>query len=104
MDDKSEPERWRNALSHAENELDRAAADWTEQGRLRRVQLHDSLADYFYGMRDIFRDQGNHEAAEDARRRGDAHWGQVMAESGTDDSPLTPEQAAKLLTRQRGGI
>src|SRR5262245_58773414 len=92
------------ALTHAENELERAAADWTEEGRLRRIPLNDALADYFYGLRDIYRDQGNGEAAEAMRRRGDEHWGQVMAEAGEDDSPLTPEEAAKLLTRQRGGI
>jgi len=100
-----------DAFKEAENELAWVQNDSSDYGRLRRLQLSNALADYCYGVHDILKSRGDHENADDARRRADGYWGQVIVESGVfkeepDDgtSPLTPEAAARLLYRSRGGI
>ena len=106
------PEDWLgDAFKEAERELEWVRNDSSDYAKLRRIQLNDALCDAFLGLEKILKDRGDHQNANEARRRADGYWGKVIEESGVYDikpddgvSPLTPEEAAELLSRSRGEV
>src|SRR5262245_22439526 len=50
----------------------------------RRVQLNDSLADYFYGISEVLKQQGKRAEASEAHSLANKHWSAVCTELPDD--------------------
>lgn len=51
-----------------------------EMGRLRRVQLTDAAADFWYGMSDLLKQQGRNAEASRAHSIANDYWGRVVSD------------------------
>jgi len=110
--DKFKSEEWfGDGYRECERELDWANADASALGRARRMHFNNVLADAHYKAAEIFKSRGDEKNAWAAHDKANEYWGKVVAESGiydepdrNDDTALTPEEAARVLYRSRGGI
>jgi hypothetical protein len=64
----------------AEQTLDAAKQNFTEDGRQLRIFINNQLADAMYSMHDRLKERGLSEEANACHRQGNKYWGRVTEE------------------------
>jgi hypothetical protein len=88
------------AWKEAQSALAEAEADFTEEGRARRIYITDRMADAAYRLEKLLKERGRLEESYEARRQADKYWGQVVAMVGDQPAPAPKKNPNELSVRE----
>jgi len=71
-----------DSIQKADAQLSQLDGDSSELGRMKRIALADALADSYYHLEKVARNQNQHGEADKLRSQADSYWGMVVKEVG----------------------
>ena len=76
-----------DSWKRAEESLEAANQNFTEEGRQLRIYINNQLADFCYLAHDRLKERGRDEEANAAHRQGNKYWGKVVEELHDGEEP-----------------